>query len=97
MLSVYALRGAGPCHNSQSSWGGTGAGLPNPIDFLVLEYQALGKKGGPFRPSGFFPTIPMVWGDERCCVPICTTLAYFFCASTSSAPSAGSWLHGFST
>ena len=41
MLSVYALRGAGPCHNSQSSWGGTGAGLPNPIDFLVLEYQAL--------------------------------------------------------
>src|ERR1700683_3790508 len=39
----------------------------------------------------------MVWADERCWVPICTTLPYFFCASTSRAPSAGLWLHGFST
>src|ERR1700685_2059117 len=39
----------------------------------------------------------MLWGDERCWVPICTTLPYFFCASTSRAPSAGLWLHGFST
>src|SRR5271155_5131638 len=39
----------------------------------------------------------MVCGEERCWVPICTTLPYFFCAYTSSAPSAGLWLHGFST
>src|ERR1700678_1581472 len=39
----------------------------------------------------------MVWGDERCWVPICTNLPYFFFASTSRAPSAGLWLQGFST
>ena len=39
----------------------------------------------------------MVCGEERCCVPICTSFPYFCCACTSIAPSAGLWLHGFST
>src|SRR6202046_5341573 len=96
-LSLYGLRGAGPCHKSQSSCGGTGTSLPMPIDFLVLTYHAFAKYGLPIMPSRILSTISMVCGEERCCVPICTSLPYFCCARTNVSPSAGLWLHGFST
>ena len=97
VISVRAAR-YGPCHRSQSSCGGTGASFPIPIDFRTCCYTTLCRNMAcRSAPSWIFCTISMECGEERCCVPICTSLPCFCCASTNNSPSAGLWLQGFST
>src|SRR5277367_880754 len=93
-LSLYARRGAGPCHKSQSSCGGTLTSFPVPMDLRTLLYQAFAKYRRPIIPSRIFAITSIVCGEERCCVPICTSFWYFCTACSSSTPSAGLWLHG---
>ena len=96
-LSLYSRRGAGPCHNSQSSVAGTAAGLPTPMGLRRLVYQVSAQYARPISPLWIFSTISIECGDERCCEPIWQSLPYFFCASTSIFPSRGLWEQGFST
>ena len=76
-------------------------------ELLKMLEEGGGTEGYTINESAMGTTAPgislieqepsIVCAEERCWFPICTSLLYFFCASTTIAPSAGLWLCGFST
>ena len=96
MLSRNSRRGAGPCHKSQSSHSGTGAGLPTPIDARLLVYHDFAYWTLPIVPECTSSIAAFTFGHERRWFPTCTTRLYFDAARINISFSAGLWLVGFS-
>ena len=68
-----------------------------PIDLRLFEYQVRTERTGPMTPSRSFAIASIIAGQLRRWLPIWTWRLYLRAASTSSSPSRGLWLHGFST